>query len=113
MPALAGIFEQVSGCRLPGEEQNFASGKEVANLDGGVDSVHVRHDYIADDQIGPGSSGALDGRGAGINCAGIVSVLIENNSQSVGDDPFVIRYQHLWFCPIVAHIFAPSTIMSR
>src|SRR5215472_10948349 len=63
----AGSFQKIGSCGLSGEQENLARRMQLANLDCGFDPVHVRHDDVADDQVGPAHTGTLYRFGSGVN----------------------------------------------
>src|SRR6478735_4297010 len=81
----AGFFQQIGRVGLAREQKNLASWQHLANADRGLNAVHVRHDYVADDQIRLGFTCAVHGGSSRIDRRGVKSVLIENNRQSIGD----------------------------
>src|SRR4029077_838077 len=93
---------------LSGEEKYLAGRQELANIDGGIDSVHVFHNDVADNQVGPLASGFLDSSGAAVNCSRCESVLVQDNCQSVGDYALVIDYQNFGFTFSAVVICHPS-----
>src|SRR5690348_18138958 len=50
VPAGAGALQQIRGGCLPGKQQDFAVGEKTPDANGGLDTVHVGHDDVADDQ---------------------------------------------------------------
>ena len=91
------LFQQIGCSRLSGEEKNLAGRQELADVDRGVDSVHVVHDDVADNQIWTLAARFLDGAGAAIDSGCGKSVLIEDDCQCVGDYALVIDYQYFGF----------------
>lgn len=100
----ARAFQEVGGSGLAGEEQDFAAREETANVDGGLDTVHVGHDDVADDEVGTNGFGALDGAGSGIDSRGIEPVLVEDYGERVGDYSFVVYHQNLGFVVAIGHL---------
>ena len=62
----AGFFQQVSGGGLAGEQQDLAGRQNLPNADGGFNAVHVRHDYVADDEVRLTFARPVHGGAAGI-----------------------------------------------
>src|SRR5215475_14733249 len=91
-----GLFQQVSGSCLAGEEQDLAAGKNLANTNCGLDAVHIRHNDIADDQVRTAFTRAVDCGGSRVDGRSIESVLIQNDRQSIGDHPLIVHYQYTW-----------------
>jgi hypothetical protein len=100
-----GFLQKIGGRSLSGEEENLAAGQELPDVDGGIDSIHVFHDYVADDQIWTIGAGLLDGSGAAIDRGCCESILIQNDCQGIGDYAFVIHNQHfrLLLIAVVRH----------
>src|SRR5437016_4990623 len=94
VPASSGVFEQVSGCGLSREEKDLAAWKELSDADGGVDAVHVFHDDVADNQVGPVAARPLNGARAAINCSRRESILVQDDCQGVGNYALVVHYQN-------------------
>lgn len=109
----AGAFQEIGGGGLSREEQNFAARKEAANVDGRLDTVHVGHDDVADDEVRTNGFGALHGTGSGVDSRGIEPVLVEDDGERVGDYSFVVYDQYLGFAVAVGHLeLTPSMLLS-
>lgn len=102
------LLQQICCSRLSGKEKDLAGRQELADVDGGVDSVHVVHDDVADDQVGALASRLLDGACTAIDSGRRKSVLIKDDCQSVGDYALVIDNQHFGFSFSAVVICHPS-----
>jgi len=91
-----GFFEQVGGCGLSGKQQDFASWQDGADLNRGVDTIHVIHNDIADNHLWPEGLREFNSRFPAIRGAGFKTVSIQNNDQRIGNDTFVVNHQYLW-----------------
>ncbi len=72
-----GVFQQIRRGGLAGEEKNFAGRQESANVNCGLNAVHVGHDDVADDEVGFFAAGHIDSIVAGIDGGGIETRLIQ------------------------------------
>ena len=97
MSLSASFFQQIGRGGLSGKEQNLAGGKYLAYADGSLNAIHVRHDHVTDDQIGPDLLGARYSAVACIDGRGIKAILIEDDGQSIGNYPLIIHDQDSWF----------------
>src|SRR5581483_5905206 len=71
----------------------LAGGQELADIYRGLNAIHVGHDDVADYQVRLNRAGAFHGCGAGVNRGGVIAMLIENDSQRVCDNAFIIHHQ--------------------
>ena len=90
----AGAFEQIGGRRLAGKKQDLTFREKLADVNRGVDTVHVGHDHVADHQVRTLPSGPLNCCRAGIDRGSVKSILIENDRQGIGDHTFVVDHKH-------------------
>jgi hypothetical protein len=97
MPLSAGFFQKICCCCLAGKEKNLAARQDLANADRGFNTVHVRHNDIADDQIWPGFTRPIHGRSSSVDGRGVKAVLIENYRQRISDHALVVHYQDSGF----------------
>src|SRR5215813_4019281 len=92
----SGLLEQIGRGRLPRKKKDLASGQVLTDADGGLDTVHVLHDDIADHQVWAARAGAGHSLCSGVNRAGLKSILVEDGSQGVRYHPLVIDHQDAW-----------------
>lgn len=90
MSLSASFFEQIGGGGLSGEEQDLASGEELANANCRLNPVHVRHDDVADDKLRSGFFCPIHCGGPRINRRGIEAVLVEDDGKRIRDNAFII-----------------------
>jgi hypothetical protein len=97
----AGVFEKLGRGRLAGKEKNFAGWQKFADVDGGVDAVHVVHHHVADDQVRTVAARSFDGSRAAVNRCRRESILVEDNRKGIGDYALVVNYQNFGFLFVV------------
>ena len=69
----------------------------LADLDSGVDAIQVGHDDVADEHVGLKGPCDFYRFFAAVNGGGFKSALIEDDGKGIGNDAFVIGYQHFGF----------------
>ena len=74
----------------PEKEQDFAERQQGANLDGGIDAVHVGHDDVRNEHVGFESFCCFDCLFATIDGGCLKSALIEDDGKSIGDYTLII-----------------------
>ena len=92
VPLSAGLLEKIGSGGLTGKQENFASGNQLADLNGRFDSVHIGHDDVADNQIRTCGSSAVDGSKSRVYRRCLKAVLIQDDRQCVGNNSFIIDY---------------------
>jgi hypothetical protein len=85
-----GIAHEVGGGGLAGEEQDAAAGDHGADLNGGFDAAHTGHDDVGEEDLGVKVTRGFDGSLAAVDSGGFEAILVQNQSESVGDDTFVV-----------------------
>jgi hypothetical protein len=90
MAADAGVAHEVGSGGLAGEQQDAARGDHGADLNGGLDAAHAGHDDIGEEDFGDKMARGLDGFLAAVDGGGFEAILVENQSQSIGDDAFIV-----------------------
>lgn len=85
-----GLFEQIRGCRLTGEEKDLALGQFAASDDCRFDAGHTSHDDVTDEHIGLKALERFDGFFSAEHSACLKTCLVEDNRQSIGNDLLVI-----------------------
>src|SRR5512146_722886 len=111
----ASTFQEIGGGSLAGEEQDFAAREEAANVDGGLNAVHVGHDDVADDKVGANGFGAFHSAGSGVDSRGIEPVLVEDDGERVRDYSFVVYDQYLGFVVAIhlrLHLFDAALLLN-
>jgi hypothetical protein len=84
-------LKKISRIRLSGEEQYLALGQKAFDGDGCVDSVHVRHDHVGNDQIRSQLRGTADSFSTGISSDSIEPRLRQNNYEGIGYGVLVVN----------------------
>jgi len=90
----AGLFEQIGGGGLSGEEKDLALWQFAARNDCRFDAGHTSHDDIADEHVRLEAVEQLDSFFAAKNGARLKACLIQNNCESVGDYLLVVGDQN-------------------
>src|SRR5262249_2697937 len=75
-------------------------------MDRRLDAVHVRHDHVADDEIRTHRLRPLHGGSTSIDGSGFEPMLIQDDSQSIGNHPLVVYHQHSRLCLRRRHLSA-------
>lgn len=77
------------------EEKYLALRNDATNDNHGVDSVHMGHLDIADNDIGLRIHNGLDGVDSRMDGRSIEASLIENDSQCVGKEGLIIHHKYV------------------
>jgi hypothetical protein len=96
-----GIAQQVGGGGLAGKQQDAAPWVHRVNLNGRLDTAHARHDHVAQKDVGTEVARSFDGFLPAIDGSGLEAILVEDQSEGVGDDAFIVGNQHPGFDPVV------------
>ena len=88
------VAHQIRSRGLAGKQEHTASGDHRANLNRGLDAAHSRHDNVGKKNIGAEMARGLHRFLAAINRCGFKAILIENHSQGVGDEAFIVGDEH-------------------
>ena len=91
--ALAGAGEDFNRGRLSAEEDDAGVGTELADGDGGFDTVDLRHEDVGEDEVRAVARGLFDRLFAAVGSFGDEAVAVEDLNDGVGDDFFVIHDQ--------------------
>jgi len=92
-----GLFEQIRGCRLTGEEKDLALWQFAAGDDCRFDTGHTGHDDVADEHIGLKALERFDGFFSAEHSARFETCLVEDDGQCVSNDLLVVSDEYSWF----------------
>jgi len=97
------LFEHFGGRGLAGEQEDANIGQQGFHPDGCFDAIQFRHDDVRDEQVRLESGRHFQGLHAGIDRLGFKAALIKDHRKGVGDDPFIVGDQDLWFGGRIRH----------
>src|SRR5215467_10148026 len=88
-----GVFQNLGGLSLPGEEQDMTAWKLLTNRDCQLDAVHTWHYNIAEDEVGDLLPANFEGCCAVVSSLCGVALGMENQHEGVGNAFFIIDNQ--------------------
>src|ERR1019366_1593537 len=97
------LLKQISGCGLPGKEQNFYFGQQGSNLNGRVNAIQVSHNDVGDQHVRLVRGSHLKRGFAGINSAGLETALVQNHGQRISNDSFVVYNKDFGLNLVLGH----------
>ncbi len=104
------VAQQIGGGSLAGEQQDAAAWDHGANLNRGFDAAHAGHDDVAQEDVGMEVARGFDGFLPAVNSRGLEAILVEDQSEGVGDDAFVIGDKHPEPDPVVGETRIHGTL---